>query len=105
MFNNTRTRSNRISIIGEGIEKPKHFHNDVDIIFEENTPAWGWGRTGIFGADGSTKNELKDGENVMIIYFRQSSTLLNMMIFSGQVIWNTNRQMKTMKTLRSQLYL
>ena len=67
-------------------EKPKHFQKDVDIIFEENTPAWDWVRTGIFGADGGTVNELQDGENVMIIYFRQSSNQVQYDVF----LWSSD---------------
>ncbi len=62
-------------------QKPGHFLKDVDIIFEENTPTWDWVRTGIFGADGGTVNELQEGENVMIIYYRQSSNLLEYDVF------------------------
>ncbi len=61
--------------------KPQHFLKDVEIIFEENTPTWAWVRTGIFGADGGTVNALQDGENVMIIYTRQSSNLVEYDVF------------------------
>lgn len=67
-------------------EKPGHFQKDVDIIFEENTPAWDWVRTGIFGADGGTVNKLKDGENVMIIYTRQSAILVQYDVF----LWSSD---------------
>ncbi len=44
-----------------------------DIIFENNTPTWTWVRDGDFGADGGTVNELQNGENVMMIWYRGSS--------------------------------
>ncbi len=62
-------------------EKPGHFQKNVEIIFEENTPEWAWVRTGIFGADGGTVNKLRDGENVMIIYTRQSAILVEYDVF------------------------
>ena len=43
------------------------------IILEENVPDWTWLRTGDFGEDGGTVNKLQDGENVMMIWTRQSS--------------------------------
>ena len=49
------------------------FARPADIIFEENVPAWTWMRTGDFGQDAGTINELQDGENVMMIWTRQSS--------------------------------
>ena len=67
-------------------EKPGHFQKNVEIIFEENTPEWAWVRTGIFGADGGTVNKLQDGENVMIIYTRQSSNLVQYDVF----LWSSD---------------
>ncbi len=51
------------------------------IIFEENVPAWTWMRTGDFGQDAGTINELQDGENVMIIWWRQSSLQVQYDVF------------------------
>jgi len=42
------------------------------IIFENNSPTWTWRTDGDFGADGGTVNELQKGENVMMIWTRQS---------------------------------
>jgi hypothetical protein len=42
------------------------------IIFENNNPVWTWVRDGDFGLDGGTINKLKNGENVMIIWYRGS---------------------------------
>lgn len=42
------------------------------IIFENNSPVWTWRTDGDFGQDGGTVNELQDGENVMMIWTRQS---------------------------------
>lgn len=44
-----------------------------DIIFENNTPTWTWVRDGDFGLDGGTINKLRDGENIMMIWYRGSS--------------------------------
>ena len=52
--------------------KPAFVRPD-DIIFENNTPVWTWVKDGDFGLDGGTVNELQDGENVMMIWFRGSS--------------------------------
>ena len=51
------------------------------IIFEENVPAWTWMRTGDFGQDAGTINELQDGENVMMIWTRQSSLQVQYDVF------------------------
>ena len=50
-------------------------------FLKKNTPEWAWVRTGIFGADGGTVNKLREGENVMIIYTRQSSNLVQYDVF------------------------
>jgi len=42
------------------------------IIFENNDPVWNWRGDGDFGADGGAVNKLQDGENVMMIWTRQS---------------------------------
>ena len=52
--------------------KPAFVRPD-DIIFENNTAVWTWVKDGDFGLDGGTVNELQDGENVMIIWYRGSS--------------------------------
>ena len=57
------------------------FARPADIIFEENVPAWTWMRTGDFGQDAGTINELQDGENVMIIWWRQSSLQVQYDVF------------------------
>ena len=51
------------------------------IIFEENVPAWTWMRTGDFGQDAGTINELQHGENVMMIWTRQSSLQVQYDVF------------------------
>ncbi|RKU32280.1 hypothetical protein C6499_03465 [Candidatus Poribacteria bacterium] len=57
------------------------FARPADIIFEENVPAWTWMRTGDFGQDAGTINELQDGENVMMIWTRQSSLQVQYDVF------------------------
>jgi hypothetical protein len=52
--------------------KPAFVRPD-DIIFENNTPDWAWVWDGDFGLDGGTVNELQDGENVMMIWYRGSN--------------------------------
>ena len=61
-------------------DKPVFVRPD-HIIFEENVPAWTWMRTGDFGQDAGTINELQDGENVMIIWWRQSSLQVQYDVF------------------------
>lgn len=56
----------KIPDVAPGFVRPDH------IIFENNTPTWAWVRDGDFGADGGTVNELQKGENVMMIWTRQS---------------------------------
>ena len=51
------------------------------IIFEENIPEWTWKKTGDFGQDAGTINELQDGENVMMIWTRQSSLQVQYDVF------------------------
>ena len=51
------------------------------IIFEENIPVWTWKKTGDFGQDAGTINELQDGENVMMIWTRQSSLQVQYDVF------------------------
>ncbi|MDA1191052.1 MAG: hypothetical protein O3A46_05130 [Candidatus Poribacteria bacterium] len=43
------------------------------IIFENDAATWTWVWDGDFGADGGTINELKNGENVMMIWTRGSN--------------------------------
>ena len=57
------------------------FARPADIIFEENVPVWTWMRTGDFGQDAGTINELQDGENVMMIWTRQSSLQVQYDVF------------------------
>lgn len=57
---------NKIPEVEPAFVRPNH------IIFEENDPVWNWRRTGDFGGDGGTVNKLKKGENVMMIWTRQS---------------------------------
>ncbi|MDE0683652.1 MAG: hypothetical protein OXI63_12100 [Candidatus Poribacteria bacterium] len=67
---------------GDDIPKAKPaFARPADIIFEENVPAWTWMRTGDFGQDAGTINKLQDGENVMIIWWRQSSLQVQYDVF------------------------
>lgn len=68
---------------GDAIPKatPQDFVRPDDIIFEENVPEWAWMRTGDFGKDAGTINKLRDGENVMIIYTRQSSNQVEYDVF------------------------
>ena len=40
------------------------------LSLKENVPTWMWMRTGDFGKDAGTINELQDGENVMMIWTR-----------------------------------
>ena len=56
------------------------------IIFEENIPTWTWKKTGDFGQDGGTINELQDGENVMMIWTRQSSLQVQYDVF----VWSSD---------------
>ena len=57
------------------------FARPADIIFEENVPVWTWMRTGDFGQDAGTINQLQDGENVMMIWTRQSSLQVQYDVF------------------------
>ncbi len=61
--------------VDPGFVRPNH------IIFENNTPAWAWVTDGDFGQDGGTVNELQDGENIMMIWFRQSSLQVQYDVF------------------------
>lgn len=51
------------------------------IIFEENIPEWTWKKTGDFGQDAGTINKLQNGENVMMIWTRQSSLQVQYDVF------------------------
>ena len=62
-------------------DKKPAFVRPNDIIFEENVPAWTWMRTGDFGQDAGTINQLQDDENVMIIWWRQSSIQVQYDVF------------------------
>jgi hypothetical protein len=48
------------------------FDRPDDIIFENNDPTWNWRGDGDFGADAGHVKDLQDGENVMMIWTRQS---------------------------------
>ena len=61
--------------VDPGFVRPDH------IIFENNTPTWAWVTDGDFGQDGGTVNELQDGENVMMIWYRQSSLQVQYDVF------------------------
>ncbi|RKU20167.1 hypothetical protein C6500_09430 [Candidatus Poribacteria bacterium] len=67
---------------GDKIPKdPPAFVRPNHIIFEENIPEWTWKKTGDFGQDAGTINELQDGENVMMIWTRQSSLQVQYDVF------------------------
>ena len=74
---NPNNHSDWLWVLGDdGDEIPTDapaFVRPNDIILEENVPEWTWVRTGDFGQDGGTVNTLQDGENVMMIWTRQSS--------------------------------
>lgn len=73
---NPNNHSDWLWVLGDDGDKipdnPPALIRPDHIIFENNTPAWAWVRDGDFGADGGTVNELQDGENVMMIWTRQS---------------------------------
>jgi hypothetical protein len=58
---------NEIPEVAPNFVRPDH------IIFENDTPAWAWVTDGDFGLDGGTINQLRDGENVMMIWYRGSN--------------------------------
>ena len=82
---NPSNHSDWLWVLGDdGDEIPKNkpaFVRPDHIIFEENVPAWTWMRTGDFGQDAGTINELQKGENVMIIWWRQSSLQVQYDVF------------------------
>ena len=82
---NPSNHSDWLWVLGDdGDEIPKDkpaFVRPDHIIFEENVPAWTWMRTGDFGQDAGTINELQKGENVMIIWWRQSSLQVQYDVF------------------------
>lgn len=57
----------KIPDVAPNFVRPDH------IIFENDTPNWAWVTDGDFGLDGGTVNQLKDGENVMMIWTRGSN--------------------------------
>ena len=65
---------------------PGIFVRPDHIIFENNTPVWAWVRDGDFGGDGGTVNELQDGENVMMIWTRQSDLEVRYDVF----LWSSD---------------
>jgi len=82
---NPSNHSDWLWVLGDDGDKiPKAapaFVRPDHIIFEENVPAWAWMRTGDFGKDGGTVNKLQDGENVMMIWTRQSSLQVQYDVF------------------------
>ncbi len=87
---NPSNHSDWLWVLGDdGDEIPKDapaFVRPDHIIFEENVPAWAWMRTGDFGQDGGTVNELQHGENVMMIWTRQSSLQVQYDVF----LWSSD---------------
>ena len=72
-------------------EKAPAFVRPNHIIFEENAPPpWKWITTGDFGGDGGTVNELQKGENVMMIWTRQSSLQVQNDVF----LWSSDLEYK-----------
>ncbi|MEC8893784.1 MAG: hypothetical protein VX901_10720 [Candidatus Poribacteria bacterium] len=72
-------------------EKAPAFVRPNHIIFEENAPPpWKWVTTGDFGGDGGTVNELQKGENVMMIWTRQSSLQVQNDVF----LWSSDLEYK-----------
>ena len=82
---NPSNHSDWLWVLGDDGDKiPKDepaFVRPDHIIFEENVPEWAWMRTGDFGKDAGTINELQDGENVMMIWTRQSSNQVQYDVF------------------------
>ena len=73
---------------------PPAFLRPDHIILEENVAEWAWLRTGDFGKDGGTVNTLQDGENVMMIWTRQSSnqTQYDVFCWSSDLDYETDRR-------------
>jgi hypothetical protein len=82
---NPENHSDWLWVLGDdGDEIPEvdpGFVRPDDIIFENDTPNWAWVTDGDFGEDGGTVNELQDGENVMMIWYRQSSLQVQYDVF------------------------
>lgn len=76
---NPNNQSDWLWVLGDdGDEIPKvepAFVRPDDIIFEKSTPEWTWLTTGDGELDAGTINKLQDGENVMMIWTRQSAIL------------------------------
>ena len=70
----------------EVLDVPASFVRPDHIIFEQNTPTWAWRADGDGGADGGTVNELQDGENVMMMFTRQSDLEVRYDVF----MWTDN---------------
>lgn len=87
---NPNNHSDWLWVLGDdGDEIPKvdpGFIRPDHIIFEDNIPVWAWATHGDFGADGGTINELQDGENVMMIWYRQSSLEVQYDVF----VWTSD---------------
>jgi len=82
---NPSNHSDWLWVLGDDGDKipkdPPAFVRPDHIIFEENIPEWTWKKTGDFGKDAGTINELQDGENVMMIWTRQSSLQVQYDVF------------------------
>lgn len=82
---NPSNHSDWLWVLGDDGDKipkdPPVFVRPDHIIFEENIPEWTWKKTGDFGKDAGTINELQDGENVMMIWTRQSSLQVQYDVF------------------------
>lgn len=91
---NPNNHSDWLWVLGDdGDEIPKvdpGFVRPDDIIFENNTPDWAWVTDGDFGLDGGTINELQDGENVMMIWYRGSSLEVQYDVF----VWTSDLNYK-----------
>ena len=76
---NPNNQSDWLWVLGDdGDEIPDAepaFARPDDIIFEKSTPEWTWLTTGDGALDAGTVNKLTDGENVMMIWTRQSGIL------------------------------
>ena len=76
---NPNNQSDWLWVLGDdGDEIPDAepaFARPDDIIFEKSTPEWTWLTTGDGELDAGTVNKLTDGENVMMIWSRQSGIL------------------------------
>jgi hypothetical protein len=76
---NPNNQSDWLWVLGDdGDEIPDAepaFVRPDDIVFEKSTPEWTWLTTGDGALDAGTVNKLQDGENVMMLWTRQSGIL------------------------------